>query len=69
MEILFRYISEYPFILLEKGVQGEVAEIFRKNGIAPKVRFTTRDDYAIISVIEVDWGGSILSELVLQRTP
>lgn len=58
-----------PFMLLEKGVKAEVSEIFEKHGIIPNVRFTTWDDYAIMSMVENGLGISILPELILRRTP
>lgn len=62
-------LSDEPFILLEVGSENEITEIFQTNGILPNVRFTARDDYAIISMVESGLGISILPELVLQRTP
>ncbi|MCH1983507.1 LysR family transcriptional regulator [Ruminococcus sp. OA3] len=58
-----------PFMLLEKGAKTEVSEIFERCGITPKVRFTTWDDYAIMSMVESGLGISILPQLVLQRVP
>lgn len=62
-------LCDYPFMLLEKNSRNEVSEIFEKCGIAPKVHFTTWDDYAIMSMIEKGLGISILPELILRRTP
>lgn len=62
-------LSDEPFILLEVGSENEITEIFETNGIRPNVRFTARDDYAIISMVESGLGISILPELVLHRTP
>ena len=38
-------------------------------GLSPSVRFTTWDDYAIMSMVESGLGVSILPELILQRVP
>jgi len=62
-------LSDEPFILLEVGSENEITDIFEANGIRPNVRFTARDDYAIISMVESGLGISILPELVLHRTP
>ncbi len=62
-------LSDEPFILLEVGLENEITELFEANGIRPNVRFTARDDYAIISMVESGLGISILPELVLHRTP
>ena len=58
-----------PFMLLEKGAKAEVSEIFERCGLTPKVRFTTWDDYAIMSMVESGLGISILPELILKRVP
>ncbi|WP_371381014.1 LysR family transcriptional regulator [Sporomusa aerivorans] len=62
-------LADEPFILLEEGPENEITKIFAENGIRPNVRFTARDDYAIISMVECGLGISILPELVLHRTP
>ena len=62
-------LCEDPFMLLEKGAKAEVSEIFERNGLTPKVQFTTWDDYAIMSMVEGGLGISILPELILKRIP
>lgn len=56
-------------MLLEKGAKAEVSEIFEKNGLSPRVYFTTWDDYAIMSMVESGLGIAILPELILKRVP
>jgi DNA-binding transcriptional LysR family regulator len=58
-----------PFMLLEKGAKAEVAEIFERHRLTPKVKFTTWDDYAIMSMVESGLGISILPQLILKRSP
>ena len=58
-----------PFILLERGARTDVTEIFEREGLSPRVRFTTWDDYAIMSMVESGLGISILPELILRRIP
>lgn len=58
-----------PFLLLEKDKNIVVSDIFRKNRLKPDIRFTTWDDYAIMSMVETGLGISILPSLVLQRIP
>lgn len=58
-----------PFILLERGARTDVTEIFEREELSPRVRFTTWDDYAIMSMVESGLGISILPELILRRIP
>ena len=62
-------LSNDPFMLLEKGAKAEISEIFQRNGLTPRVQFTTWDDYAIMSMVEGGLGISILPELILKRIP
>ena len=58
-----------PFMLLEKGARAEVSEVLERCGLKPDVRFTTWDDYAIMSMVEKGLGISILPKLILKRVP
>jgi len=62
-------LCEGPFILLEKGANAEVWEIFQRCGLAPKVHLTLWDDYAIMSMVESGLGISVLPRLILKRVP
>lgn len=64
-----RAFAKEPFILLEKGVNSEISELFLPYDITPNITFTTWDDYAIMSMVEKGLGISILHELILKRTP
>lgn len=58
-----------PFMLLEKGAKAEIAAVFERSGLKPRVHFTTWDDYAIMAMVEGGLGVSILPELILKRIP
>lgn len=62
-------LCEEPFLLLEKGAKAEISEIFARAGLTPRVRFTTWDDYAVMSMVESGLGVSILPQLILKRIP
>lgn len=58
-----------PFMLLEKGAKAEISEIFENNNLTPNVKFTTWDDYAVMSMVESGLGIAILPELILKKIP
>ena len=62
-------LCQEPFLLLEKGGKAEIAEVFARRGLSPQVRFTTWDDYAVMSMVESGLGVSILPKLILRRIP
>ena len=62
-------LCKEPFILLEKGARAEISELFERNKLKPNVRFTTWDDYAVMSMVESGLGVSILPQLILKRVP
>ncbi|MEJ4047159.1 LysR family transcriptional regulator [Erwinia sp. SLM-02] len=62
-------LCDRPFILLEKGSNHEIAEIFNTSGLAPRVKFTLWDDYAVMAMVEKGLGVSILPRLILRNIP
>lgn len=62
-------LCDEPFMLLEKGAKAEISEIFERNILTPNVKFTTWDDYAVMSMVESGLGIAILPELILKRVP
>ena len=49
---LVKALKNEPFMLLEKGDKAEISNVFTVNGLTPDVKFTTWDDYAIMSMVE-----------------
>lgn len=62
-------LCQEPFILLEKGKNTEISEIFSTSGLVPRVRFTLWDDYAVMAMVEKKLGVSILPALILRNVP
>ena len=58
-----------PFIMLEKGMKAEITEIFERHGMIPRPKYTTLDDYAVMSMVEKGLGIAILPSLILKRAP
>lgn len=64
-------LAEEPFILLDKAGNRDrdVMQVFERAGVVPRVRFTTLDDYAVMSMVERGLGVSVLPRLILRRIP
>lgn len=62
-------LCKEPFILLEKGKNSEVVDFLSRYGLNPDIRFTTWDDYAIMSMVENGLGIAVLPKLILRRCP
>ncbi len=61
--------SQDPYIKLEDDRDREVIQIFEHCGVKPNLQYLVNDDYAAISMVESGLGVSVLTELVLRRTP
>lgn len=62
-------LQDEAFMLLEHGGKTEVSEFLEQNKVMPDIRFTTWDDYAIMSMVESGLGIGILPRLILKRIP
>ncbi len=58
-----------PFMLLDKDNNTDISALFEKYSLKPDIKFTTWDDYAIMSMVECGLGISVLPELILRRIP
>ena len=61
--------AQDPYIKLEDDRDREVIQIFEHCGVKPNLQYLVNDDYAAISMVESGLGVSVLTELVLRRTP
>lgn len=68
-KILFSDLEDQPFLLLEHGGKTEVSELLEAHDIHPQIRFTTWEDFAIMSMAEKGLGIGILPDMILQRIP
>lgn len=62
-------LASEPYIKLESGVYSEMDELFRKNGVEPRTRFTISSDYAVMSLVGAGLGYSVLPALILRDAP
>lgn len=60
------YVEREAFITLNEESDRDARRAFEAAGIRPNVKFTTKDDYAIISMVEKGLGISVMPELLLR---
>lgn len=60
-----RRFNGKPFILSALGFDYDINRVLEENNITPDIKFSSKDDYAIVSMVENCLGYSILPELVL----
>lgn len=68
-QIDIKDLENEPFLLLEHGGKTEVSELLEKNKVYPQIRFTTWEDFAIMSMAEKGLGIGILPDMILKRIP
>lgn len=67
--IKIELLNDQPFLLLEHGGKTEVSDLLEKNHVHPNIRFTTWEDFSIMSMAERGLGIGILPDMILQRIP
>lgn len=68
-KINIQNLDGQPFLLLEHGGKTEVTSLLEKYQVHPQIRFTTWEDFAIMSMVEKGLGIGILPEMILNRIP
>lgn len=58
-------IKEYPFLLTEANYDIDARKVFSKAGIIPNVKYTSKNDFAIMSMVERGIGIAILPEFII----
>ncbi len=59
-------VAREPFISLLESSDHDARRALEKAGVKPNVKFTTKDDYAIIAMVSQGLGVSIMPELLLR---
>lgn len=61
--------AQEPFVKLDDTRDREVLDLFERYHVKPNLRYLVNDDYAVMSMVENGLGVSVLTGLVLRRTP
>lgn len=62
-----RQCEREPFITLLESSNHDARKALDAAGITPNIKFSTKDDYAIIAMVEQGLGISIMPELLMRR--
>lgn len=62
-------LGEYPYISMAYEENNGIYQIFRKNGVTPKIAYRMDNDYAAMAMVSNGLGFCIFPELLLQDSP
>ncbi|MBQ3292475.1 MAG: LysR family transcriptional regulator [Mogibacterium sp.] len=62
-------LKDYPFIMTYKSYDKDPHKVFEDAGFMPKVRYYSRDDFAVLSMVQRGLGLAILPELTINEFP
>lgn len=63
--VSIRELAQEPFISLLQTSNHDIYRALSKAGIHPRIRYSTKDDYALIAMVEQGLGISIVPELLM----
>lgn len=58
-------IKEYPFLLTEANYDMDARKVFSDAGIVPNVKYTSKNDFAVMSMVERGIGIAVLPEFII----
>lgn len=62
-------LNDYPFIMTYKSYDKDPHRVFEDAGFTPEVRYYSRDDFAVLSMVQRGLGLAILPELTINEFP
>ena len=62
-------LRDYPFIMTYKTYDKDPHKVFEDAGFVPQVRYYSRDDFAVLSMVQRGLGLAILPELTINEFP
>ena len=63
--VSIREMSQEPFISLLQSSNHDIHRALDKAGVHPRIRYSTKDDYALIAMVQQGLGISIVPELLI----
>ena len=62
-------LKDYPFIMTYRSYDKDPHRVFEEAGFTPEVRYYSRDDFAVLSMVQRGLGLAILPELTINEFP
>jgi DNA-binding transcriptional LysR family regulator len=62
-------LKNHPFIMTYKSYDKDPHRVFENAGFFPEVRYYSRDDFAVLSMVQRGLGLAILPELTINEFP
>ena len=62
-------LKDHPFIMTYKSYDHDPHRVFEEAGFFPEVRYYSRDDFAVLSMVQRGLGLAILPELTINEFP
>lgn len=62
-------LKDYPFIMTYNTYDRDPHRVFEEAGFVPEVRYYSRDDFAVLSMVQRGLGLAILPELTINEFP
>jgi len=62
-------LKKYPFVMTYESYDRDPHIIFEKAGFMPEVKYFSRDDFAVLSMVQKGLGLAILPELTIKEFP
>ncbi len=58
-------IKDFPFLITDHSYDRDVANLINQSGYSPELRYTSKDDYAVLSMVRYGLGVTIIPKLVV----
>lgn len=58
-------IKDFPFLITDHTYDRDVAKLIKQSGYDPEIRYTSKDDYAVLSMVRYGLGVSVIPKLVV----
>ncbi len=58
-------IKDFPFMITDQTYDRDVHKLISRSGYVPEIRYTSKDDYAVLSMVRHGLGVTIIPKLVI----